>query len=124
MRVNGEKLSREQLAVARAFRGELSVRTRLDAQRGRDVLVAMLASEAFELLLPVLDHARLGPLRGDSIMLYGIEEAGGQRSRREYPQAWWCTLAREPVPSAAYAPRHDDEEVDTGVMLDAATWAG
>ncbi len=71
------------------------------------MFIAVLADEVrFELLLPALDHVRLTRMSGNSLILFGIEEAGvTHRVFKTFPQAWWCRLSQaehEPAKTHAY----------------------
>jgi len=124
MRAKGAKLSKEELRSAQWTRGTLTIRDRLEG-RNRSVNIALLAGGAgFELLLPALDFAQIGPLRGDSFVLKGIEEVGDRKRLDMYPQSWWCKLVfPERAPAEAFGYDDDEPEVcGAGVMLDAPQW--
>ena len=124
MRAKGEKLSKDQLRVASPTRGMLSIRDRLEG-RDKSVLIALLAGNArFELLLPALDFVKIGPLRGDSFVLKGLEEVGERKRFDSYPQSWWCKLVF-PEQAGVELFGYDDDEPElsgAGVMLDAPQW--
>lgn len=124
MRAKGEKLSKDQLRLATPTRGTLTIRDRLEG-RDKSVLIALLAGGArFELLLPALDFVQIGPLRGDSFVLRGVEEVGERKRVDTYRQSWWCKVVF-PTRAVAESFGYDDDEPElsgAGVMLDAAQW--
>ena len=124
MRLRGEKLSKEQLRLARPIRGTLTVSSRLEGNGGKSVLIAVLAGgPRFELLAPALDFAQLGPLRGDCFVLKGIEEVGDRKHFDKHPQSWWCKLVLpERAARDAFGYDHESELMAAGVMLDAPQW--
>jgi len=85
MREGGHKRPREELLGALAARGEL-VLGGVDAGGGGDeALVATLTiSAAGGRVLPALERARVVRMRGSSMVIAGVEDAGGRPA-----QSWW-----------------------------------
>lgn len=101
--MKGERLSNQELKVARGVRGSLSVNTRLGRGTREQVVIATLTGDVLgQFALPALDHVRLTRMRGDNFILFGFEEVElPVRNVQTFPQAWWCRPIVTPVRDAA-----------------------
>jgi hypothetical protein len=99
VRWKGLKQGPDEIRMA-VHRGHLSYVVRLyDARPERRVMKAQLiAGDGETYVLPVLDLARVVTVRGDGILVTGIEiiplSRGSKNVKTErYPQTWWCVKA-------------------------------
>ncbi|MDM0042171.1 hypothetical protein QTI05_24245 [Variovorax sp. J22R193] len=96
VRYRGVKQERERIRKDK-HRGELSYLTRLwDPRPGRSVMKAvLLGADGERYVLPVLDHARVVEVRGEGLLITGMEVIPTSRGIKNiksdrYPQTWWC----------------------------------
>ena len=101
-RVRGEKQDPDAIRQDR-HRGRLRYALRLhDPRPGRSVMVAQLVGADGETyVLPVLDRARVLAVKGDRLLITGVEVIALGRGIKNiksmrYPQTWWCVLP--PIP--------------------------
>lgn len=94
MRSEGVKRPRDDLLAAQPLRGELVVHT------AGPTAYAILTRPwqgptAAGTALPQLQQCRIRTIKGDTLMLHGLEFVGMHHERRQVPQAWWCKVLPE-----------------------------
>lgn len=99
VRYRGVRQEREWIRGDR-HRGDLSYTERLhDPRPGRSVMVAMLLGiDGESYVLPVLDLARVLRVRGNGLLITGLEviptSHGSKNIKSDrYQQTWWCLKA-------------------------------
>jgi len=94
MRREGVKRSQEEILAAKPLRAELVVHT-VDATTYALLTRPWDGPSAPGTHLPQLQQARVRTIKGDALMLHGLEFAGMHHERRQVPQAWWCRVLPE-----------------------------
>lgn len=96
VRYRGVKQERERIRQDK-HRGELAYRVRLYDPRPRWCVMkaVLLGSDGEHYVLPVLDQARVVEVRGEGLLITGIEVIPTSRGIKNiksdhYPQTWWC----------------------------------
>lgn len=98
LRCAGVKLARNELEAAQEHRGHLTIGPAWASLYAR--------SDGPITVLPALLEPRVRHLRGDDLIIVGLELVPGGRVDARQPQAWWCRLEAPPA-GPEHSPRPD-----------------
>jgi len=98
LRCRGARLLRAIVVAERPVRGELQVSgPRLGRRENGHAHLLVPGSPEFAQVLPALYDARVTRVKGNALLVAGIEriDRAGGRSWDDYPQVWWCRLVAD-----------------------------
>jgi hypothetical protein len=96
LRIEGQKRSRETVLADTPIRGVFSLSPArpgyYEGQRNAPLLAGLVAPGGTSWLLPPLDGAVVRRVRGNDLIVAGVEEIAHGRNYVNYQQVWWCRV--------------------------------